>query len=87
MSNLPTKLPFDFVTIRNIKNIKDVVLWLTNFAAAFEKLYAKMHDAFIGNILGESRTYRFIESGDDLIVEYFNGSQWVETGWKLEKPA
>jgi len=86
MGNLPTKLPFDWSAIRAIKSVDDVRQFLTNFSRDFDKLYGKMHDAFIGNIVAESRNYRIIESGDDLIIEYFNGSQWTDTGWKLEKP-
>ncbi len=86
MANLPTKLPFDFAAINSIKTVADVKQWLDGFSKDFDKLWGKMHDAFIGNIVAESRTYRIIESGDDLIIEYFNGSQWVETGWKVKKP-
>lgn len=78
MSLLPTKLPFDFAAIRSIKDTEDVKQWLTNFGTAFEKLYGKMYDAFIGKIVAESRGWRIIEDGDDLVFEKKIGSTWTE---------
>lgn len=88
MSKLPTKQPFDFTAIRGIKNIEDAKQWLGTFGRNFESWYTKLMDTIIGKILGESKRYRFIESGDDLIAQWKNDSGiWVDTGWKLKKPA
>ncbi len=86
MSKLPKKLPFDTTSIRGIKSIEDVKQVLETFFKDFDKLWALMMDSFVGKTLGESKRYRFIESGDDLIVQYFNGSIWIDTGWKLRRP-
>ena len=87
MTDMPTKAPFDFSTINAIKSVEDAKQWLLQFSRDFETWYAKLMDTVIGSTLAESRRYKFIESGDDLIVQYFNGTIWINTGWKLKKPA
>ena len=88
MSKMPKKPPFDFASIGSIKTVEDAKRWLEQFARDFDKWYAKLMDTVIGNILAESRRYRFKEDGDNLIVQWRNNSDvWVDTGWKLKKPA
>ena len=87
MTKLPKKPPFDFTSIGSIKTVEDVKRWLLQYARDFDIWYVKLMDTVIGNVMAESRRYRFKEDGDDLIVQWRNDSEiWVDTGWKLKKP-
>ncbi len=87
MTLLPTKAPFDFSSIGNIKTIEDVKQWLLQYSRDFDVWYTKLMDTVVGKTLGESDRYQFIQSGDDLIMQWRNDSGiWVNTNWKLKKP-
>ena len=78
MANLPKKLPFDFTSIRGINNIEDMKQWLEHFSRDFDKLWVLMMDTFIGKTVAESRNWRLIEDGDDLIVQRKVGGTWTD---------
>lgn len=46
MTDLPKKLPFDFLSIGGINSVASVVRWLIQFARDFDKLWRKIHDAY-----------------------------------------